>query len=41
MTLRFRPDAPRNLEDIYEYIAADNPKHAGQFIDLIESKCET
>ncbi|WP_447969664.1 type II toxin-antitoxin system RelE/ParE family toxin [Nitrospira sp. M1] len=41
MILRFRPDALRNLEEIYEYIAADSQKHAGQFIDLIESKCET
>lgn len=41
MTLRFRPDALQDLEDIYEYIAADNPKQAGKFIDLIESKCDT
>jgi len=40
MTLRFRPDALRDLEDIYEYIAADSPEHASKFIDLIESKCE-
>jgi plasmid stabilization system protein ParE len=39
MTLRFRPDALRDLEDIYEYIAVDSPEHAGKFIDLIESKC--
>jgi plasmid stabilization system protein ParE len=40
MILRFRPDALRDLEDIYEYIAADSPEHTGKFIDLIESKCE-
>ena len=40
MILRFRPDALRDLEDIYEYIAADSPEHGGKFIDLIESKCE-
>jgi toxin ParE1/3/4 len=40
MILRFRPDALKDLEDIYEYIAADSPDHAGKFIDLIESKCK-
>jgi plasmid stabilization system protein ParE len=31
MKLRFRPAALADLEDIYDYIAADNPVGAGKF----------
>jgi toxin ParE1/3/4 len=40
MKLRFRPDALADLEDIYDYIAADSPVKAGEFIGLIRDKCK-
>ncbi len=40
--LSMEPNAGWNmadLEEIYDYIAADNPRKAGEFIDLIQKKC--
>ncbi len=39
MKLRFRPAALTDLEDIYEYIAEDDPLKAGEFIALLREKC--
>jgi toxin ParE1/3/4 len=39
MKLRFRPAALADLEDIYDYIAEDNPAAAGEFVALIRAKC--
>lgn len=40
MKLRFRPDALADLEDIYDYIAADDPAAADELIHLIREKCK-
>jgi len=34
-----RPLALHDLDEIWDYIAQDNPDPAGQFIDKIEEKC--
>ncbi len=35
------PQALQDLDDIWDYIAEDNPRAADSFIDKIESKCIT
>lgn len=40
MQLKFRPSALVDLEEIYDYIAADNPMAAADFIAVLREKCE-
>jgi toxin ParE1/3/4 len=37
MNLRWTPTAARDLEQVHEYIARDNPKAAGRTVDQILS----
>ena len=39
MKLRFRPDALRDLEEIQDYIAEDNPAAAARFIGFLRKTC--
>jgi len=34
-----RPLALQDLDELWDYIAVDNPDAADQFVDLIEEKC--
>ncbi len=38
--LKFTPLARRDLREIKAYIARDNPKAAGQYLQLIRQKCK-
>ena len=38
--LIFSPSARQDLIEIFDYIAADDPIAAGEWIDKIEEKCE-
>ena len=40
MTLRFRNEALRDLEEIGDYIAADNPRRAVSFVAELRAHCE-
>jgi toxin ParE1/3/4 len=40
MKLRFRPAALADLEEIYDFIAEDNPAKAGEFISHLREKCQ-
>ena len=40
MALLFSKDADRDLEDIGDYIADDNPHRAGSFVKEIRGACE-
>lgn len=37
--LQFSPQAKRDLQDIFHYIAEDNPSRALSFIDALERAC--
>jgi toxin ParE1/3/4 len=37
--LRFRPRADQELDDIWAFIAEDNPTAASRFVRLIEERC--
>jgi toxin ParE1/3/4 len=36
-----RPQAETDLDDIWWYIAQDNPDAADRFLDKIEERCQT
>lgn len=40
-SLQFSPLAQDDLNNIWEFIAPDNPRAATRLIDLIEQKCYT
>ena len=40
MRLRFRPEAVTDLEEIYDFVAADNPSKAQEFITFLRNKCQ-
>ncbi len=40
MRLRFRPEAVTDLEEIHDFIAADNPSKAKEFIIFLRNKCQ-
>lgn len=37
---RFSPEARRDLQEIHDYIARDNPAAARGFIGFLEEKCD-
>ncbi len=39
MKLTFRPEALADLEEIYDYIAEDNPTAAGTFVAELRERC--
>ena len=39
MTLKFTKQSKQDLDDIWEYIACDNPGAADDFIDSLYTKC--
>jgi len=39
MKLTFRPEALADLEEIYDYIAEDNPSAAGAFLSKLKERC--
>lgn len=41
MKLEFLAEARQDLEEIYDYIAADDVQRAGGFIEQIEQRCRT
>jgi toxin ParE1/3/4 len=38
--LEYLPEARADLEDIWRYIAADNPRAATMMVDRIQDRCE-